>query len=168
MEPLALDTCSRMCRQEVKEAHRVPRTLWQSRRRSSIFVRSIRDSRASGQYHFSPRPRAHPPPFNPVLFRYMHAKDRWIARRLFGSHSRRDSPASEESASPLARSLGFLTCTSTRGSVWRATDCSRAPATPFIIAADHGPAAPPVRSRSSPILTPRWGTPRNRAVAGVV
>jgi len=106
----------------------------------------------------SPRPgHRRPPPasFNPVFRRQWHAReDRCIARwRLSGrtraaTHLRR-------------RSLALpLTCTSTRGSVWRATDCSRAPTTPFITVTDHGPAASLVRSRSPRILALRSSTRR--------
>lgn len=156
--------CPRMCRYEVQErdSRRTPDNrivddhfglylaLYTITTRLTVAsaIRVPRDNITS-----SPRPgHRRPPPasFNPVFLRRWHAReDRCIARwRLSGrtraaTHLRRRS---------LARPL---TCTSTRGSVWRATDCSRAPTTPFITVTDHGPAAPLVRSRSPRILALR-------------
>lgn len=77
-------------------------------------------------------------------------------------------------ASPLARSLArspsdSLTCTSTRGSIWRATDCSRVPGDPVYNSGRSRPCRA-ARSQSRPSrFSPRDERhPRNRAVAGVV
>lgn len=130
-----------MCRQEVKKRLARPHLTIASSIVSSfgfcalryaiLTVRDECDSRAAGQYHLIPRPA--PPP---ILTRFfsddVHAREEESPlnrEAAFGSHSRRDSPAyrSRVAASSLS---DFLTCTSTRGSIWRATDCSRVPGDP--------------------------------------
>lgn len=90
--------------------------------------------------------------FNPDFRRRRDACTRGNRRcgnrkAAFGSHSRRDSPASESRRRSLARPriLSPAHPRAARSDV-RLT-VPGFPATPFIIAADHGPAAPPVRSR---------------------
>jgi len=94
--------------------------------------------------------------FNPDFPRRRDACTRGNRRRrnrkaAFGSHSRRDSPASESRRRLLARSLARPRILSPAHPRAARSDVRLTvpgfPATPFIIAADHGPAAPPVRSR---------------------
>lgn len=114
------------------------------------------------------------PGFSPTT-RCMHARQiavAGIARRLSG-RTRAATHLHVGVASPLARSLArpsdSLTCTSTRGSIWRATDCSRVPGDPVYNSGRSRPCRA-ARSQSRPSrFSPRDERhPRNRAVAGVV